>query len=991
MSHPSNGTPEIVRAWHRYSPDLAEWAQRCLVNRTDAYGRYKKKKNRDPNDSTKNVWTAKGEIPRNGLMCHFQGIDGWCSGLHSIAPDGMCRWVAWDIDAHDGDDKADPEANFKFALLVLSRLRTLGLNAILEDSNGKGGFHILVLFDGPVSSTTTYRLARGIVRDHAAHGLATVESFPKQAVLKGKGFGNWLRLVGPHHTSNHWSRIWDAEAATWLDGEYAIDALLKLQPNPVALIEQAAATMPDPGAAKKAGAKGRGPQGRRDRRSGGDAGSDAERIWSALEFFDPDDYDVWIKVGLSLTEMGPTGLQLWEEWSQRSHKFVQGECGKKWGGFDPAGRGIGSLIVEAKDKGWIDPRIGRPSARPSNGGPRPEGSTGEDPERQRPPEIFLAADEHRAIDETIDALRNAPEIYTRGPLLVRVRRSIKDRKGLKHTSGSPTIEIVPTPALRTLISRETCLLREVQTKEGSELVEAHPPDWLVKGVESAAEWPGFRELTGVVEAPTIRPDGTILSEPGYDEPTGLILASHTDFPAIPEKPTRDDARKAAGKLLAIISDFPFKGPEHQAVWLAAVLTVFARHAIDGPCPLFLFNANVRGAGKSKLCDSISILATGREMARSPYPDDDDELQKMLLSVALAGDRMMLFDNLSSGSSIGGPALDRTITSATLKGRILGMSKMTAELPNLAIFFATGNNVGAKGDALRRILIGRLESDQERPEERDDFTIQGDLLDHVRANRGELAVAAVTILRAHALAGWPAEKLTPMDFTAWCRVVRHAVHWATGFDPAATREEARENDQDSLELAILIGGIEVLCRAVGRNRLTANEIVKEVKRLADRFGDSSAYSHVSVEDVHSIERFRDAIVEWSPKGEVPTPQRLGIRLNKLKGRVCGGRLLVSVPDRDHIAHWGVRSVAGTAGIAGTSPNASRAGETERVDIYSHDTGNGCNGRYKPPQSPQSPHEVDSIGSTDWQVVGGTHLEIDDLPPANWGGERAREEF
>ncbi len=49
-------------------------------------------------------------------------------------------------------------------------------------------------------------------------------------------------------------------------------------------------------------------------------------------------------------------------------------------------------------------------------------------------------------------------------------------------------------------------------------------------------------LTGLINAPTLREDGSVLCTPGYDAATGLLLElSGVEFPAIPDRPTRDDA------------------------------------------------------------------------------------------------------------------------------------------------------------------------------------------------------------------------------------------------------------------------------------------------------------------------------------------------------------------------------------------------------------------------------------------------------------------
>ena len=158
-----------------------------------------------------------------------------------------------------------------------------------------------------------------------------------------------------------------------------------------------------------------------------------------------------------------------------------------------------------------------------------------------------------------------------------------------------------------------------------------------------------------------------------------------------------------------------------------LLTPLARFAIPGPCPLFLIDANAPGTGKSKLTDIVAILSTGRAMPRTTYPDNDEEMRKRISSIAIAGDRLMLLDNIAS--SFGGSSLDAALTGTTWRDRILGRSEMTAELPLFTIWFATGNNVALKGDAIRRVVSCRLETREERPEERRDFAIQGDLLGH----------------------------------------------------------------------------------------------------------------------------------------------------------------------------------------------------------------------------------------------------------------------
>jgi putative DNA primase/helicase len=65
----------------------------------------------------------------------------------------------------------------------------------------------------------------------------------------------------------------------------------------------------------------------------------------------------------------------------------------------------------------------------------------------------------------------------------------------------------------------------------------------------------FPILSGVINSPTLRHDGSILSEPGYDFETGLLFDPRgVEFRAIPEHPTQDDAKRALAELLRLLAD-----------------------------------------------------------------------------------------------------------------------------------------------------------------------------------------------------------------------------------------------------------------------------------------------------------------------------------------------------------------------------------------------------------------------------------------------------
>src|SRR5262249_10259865 len=144
--------------------------------------------------------------------------------------------------------------------------------------------------------------------------------------------------------------------------------------------------------------------------------------------------------------------------------------------------------------------------------------------------------------------------------------------------------------------------------QGARRVEipADPPFWSIAAVADRGLWPGVRHLSGIVEVPTMRPDGTLLDAAGYDGLTGLLFEPNDDYPPVPQCPSLAHAQNAAGVLLDLVDEFEFAGDAHKAAWLAALLTVLARPAIDGPCPLFLFEAAAAGTGKTLLAEINGI-------------------------------------------------------------------------------------------------------------------------------------------------------------------------------------------------------------------------------------------------------------------------------------------------------------------------------------------------------------------------------------------------
>ena len=242
----------IADEWRDRSPELAQWTMERLVNRTDVWGRYLAKKYRDQS-STGNPRNQAITAPFNrergkiflqvsSLEKHFKAKHGGgVLGVHSSSADGSSRWFAIDIDFHDEDDlSVTREGNFVAARFWYDQLMAMGFDPILMDSNGNGGFHVLVVFEKPMETRSVKQFCDRLVRDFARHGLDKApDLFPSS--LGPNRHGSWLRLPGRHHTRDHYTRVWNDEPyaeSKWLEGHEAIDRILSVTPASLAVLEK---------------------------------------------------------------------------------------------------------------------------------------------------------------------------------------------------------------------------------------------------------------------------------------------------------------------------------------------------------------------------------------------------------------------------------------------------------------------------------------------------------------------------------------------------------------------------------------------------------------------------------------------------------------------------------------------------------------------------------------------------------------------------------
>jgi primase-polymerase (primpol)-like protein len=438
------------------------------------------------------------------------------------------------------------------------------------------------------------------------------------------------------------------------------------------------------------------------------------------------------------------------------------------------GQGTIRIAIEGCSEVYTSPGKG-PKLEPSSNGNGVHHDDSSETVEHAPelPDIITSNRPLRDISDdafaALVATNDPPTVFVRSGELTRVRED-------EH--GRPIIEPFGEVELRGRMARTANYFR-ARVEKGTDkdtgakveqVIRTHvpPPKEVVQDVLKLGSW-DLPILEGVVESPTLRPDGSILDTPGYDPLTRLLYlpTPGLEIPPIPEHPTAEQIAEALAIIQEPISEFPFADTASRANTLAAMLTPVVRHAIGGHVPLALFDKPRAGTGASLLADVISLIATGRRAGMMTAPRKEEEWQKSILSVLVDGASVITIDNIEY--TLQSPSLASAITSYFVQGRPLGQTAMI-RVPQRATWIATGNNVQLGGDMPRRCYWIRMDATQARPWERTGF-VRPDLAGWVLQHRGQLLSAILTLTRGWYAAGRPTAQVPAMgSFEEWTKMV-----------------------------------------------------------------------------------------------------------------------------------------------------------------------------------------------------------------------------
>lgn len=419
---------------------------------------------------------------------------------------------------------------------------------------------------------------------------------------------------------------------------------------------------------------------------------------------------------------------------------------------------------------------------------------------------------------------NAP-VYQRGGILMTVGcQKFRQRDGSEAELAQ--LKPLETTNIVDIAARHLHVVK----KNGQDIKETRLPPHIANTLLDRSQW-ACPSIASVINAPVIRPDGTILKDVGYDHQTGLYYMEDKRFQFMDTGTANGDIREQAlaelQKLKDLLREYKFVSPEARSVALALLLSPAALHA-GVRMPLFVIDGSGPGVGKGLLVDSACLIATGVKALTVSMDCSDEELRKHVDGLLLTGTPIINFDNIDR--PVEGAYLCSLCTQDNVSVRPLGGSK-TVKIEPRVLLVGTGNNVVVSADMTRRTLICRIDPQIERPEL---TSYPFNPADIALNQRGELHTAILKILSLHALSGYAGEKLLKTDygsFREWSKVVRGALVWLGEADPLLTINNLREADPVRSSLSQVIIAIK---ESIGiGTEFTVRELVEFAASVIDK--------------------------------------------------------------------------------------------------------------------------------------------------------------
>jgi hypothetical protein len=530
-------------------------------------------------------------------------------------------------------------------------------------------------------------------------------------------------------------------------------------------------------------------------------------------------------------------------------------------------------------------------------------------------------DELHDLSAAIDRANiKAPRLFRGAACLVEIGHD---------ATGAPRLKTSTKASVQGLAAD---VARWIRTGEREGTVKVSPPRELCEVYMAREEhWRGVPSIEGTVTAPFFAPDGTLCATAGYHSSARLWLGLPSGFDVGDTTPTPGNIEAARQLILeTILGEVSFGDEASRAHAVAQMILPFVRRLIDGPTPLHLWNAPLRGSGKSYAAE-LCILPFA-EPTPTPEKKSDEEWRKSLFCDLITGPSHIFLDNIKG--SLQSPTLDLAVTAGFIKERWTGTGEMVSA-PIRCVWVATANNAELTEDAATRAVVISVDPESENPDTRE---FRSDPKTFIRRNRGRVCGAVITLVRAWQVAGAPAYSgSNRCRFPDWARVIGGILETAQIGGFLDNLLDARENIGQSVDSG-WASFVAEWGEKFGQEDITAKQLLPmacEIEEFSFLSGDTEA---------KKIQQFARA-------------------LRKTRNRVFGPWKVVSRSKVGKQAFFGLQKREGQEGCEGFSSwtrNRPNNSEKQNKSGYSENKEQFRSYDEKPSQPSEPSHSDEAAG-------------------------------
>ncbi len=733
------------------------------------------------------------------VLIKTEKFDSCAMGLFRVATPsidqkGLARWVLWDFDGgspegeegHSGETLENP---LEAALAVRAETRRAGLVTYLEKSSRGYGWHLWGLFEEPQTLEVARCLGLGMVKGNFplkqggfsnASASIAVEVFPKSFQSWGDSTGTPIWLPWYHRP-----KVPGANCFFDDNGENEID-IFSFETIKPALIDSLTKSLPGKDFYAPNKSQEKAPNSSRK------APKTKNVTVTPEDLKNVDSWASWRLAVVAAMDLDAifspylTGKTRPGGWLEcRDFRSSSGDKSPSAGvadGSTEVERGNFHSFLRADTISVFDYLVESGACANFTEAcrklseqtkiPFPELSKGEVKGSAAPlpastgkPQIVISDHQlHEAARLAWEAIVTAEPkqpIYKRTGLVVRIKNI--DDKSL------PMLEEIDLDIITGLMSRSA----DWYQSAGKGYKIAYPPKVVALDCLSFPDT-RLKPLQSIVGVPTFSQNGTLITEPGYNEEAQIWYEPQGkfDLPKAPVEYTQETGKEAAQYLLTeLFSDFPYVAECDKTHCLAALISPFVRRMISGPTPFFSVESPIGGTGKGLIIKIISLIVTGKHATMQPLPVSETEIQKKTLAELLTGRPLIIFDNadLKDRRLIKSGTLEGVLTSEEWTDREMGHSRMLTA-PNKAIWFITGVNLEYSGTLMRRRIRIKLDPRVEEARHRRVKWRHSDIISFVEENRATLCCAVYVMVLSWINAGRPGIEYRLESFEHWSFVV-----------------------------------------------------------------------------------------------------------------------------------------------------------------------------------------------------------------------------